>query len=300
MSMQRVKYIVPMVLGLTLLAGLAGVVLAQEEDEAEEATVWTWEDCYACHDEAEAFVNGPHGQLMARAGEDVLNGSCEGCHGPADQHMEEMSADTIIGKPGSDSCLNCHEASDGHLWLAMPAHKRQGVECLDCHYSGHVALDAEAPPDTEWLLQSSAYETCGSCHVSQAAAARRPYAHNDAVGEFEPFECTECHSAHGLERQGRLQVAGDGGACLDCHTDLKGPFIYPHPSTQIGGCASCHEVHGSTNPRMLNRRLVLNLCLECHGNVPAFHDITQARYRNCTSCHLAVHGSNRSPALFEE
>jgi len=58
--------------------------------------------------------------------------------------------------------------------------------------------------------------------------------------------------------------------------------------------------HGSPNPRMLTRRDVSLLCLECHVDVPAFHDISRPRYKNCQNCHTAVHGSNRDPLLFEE
>ena len=59
---------------------------------------------------------------------------------------------------------------------------------------------------------------------------------------------------------------------------------------------------------MLQRAQVYQLCIECHSNLghetlgsqpPAFHNLNLARYRNCTTCHVAVHGSNRSPALLK-
>lgn len=63
---------------------------------------------------------------------------------------------------------------------------------------------------------------------------------------------------------------------------------------------SCHEPHGSPNPRLLNRFRVADLCLECHTGVPAFHDFSKSKYQNCLRCHVAVHGSNRNPALFND
>jgi predicted CXXCH cytochrome family protein len=72
------------------------------------------------------------------------------------------------------------------------------------------------------------------------------------------------------------------------------------------GCTACHEPHGSANPRMLTRAQVGFLCLECHANLaqptppangtigtvpPAFHDMRQPRFQNCTVCHQKVHGS---------
>ena len=53
---------------------------------------------------------------------------------------------------------------------------------------------------------------------------------------------------------------------------------------------------------MLIRQDVKTLCLECHANVgvaaatiggvpPAFHDLRSPRFRNCTTCHVKIHGS---------
>ncbi|MBI3282040.1 MAG: hypothetical protein HYZ57_19635, partial [Acidobacteria bacterium] len=48
-------------------------------------------------------------------------------------------------------------------------------------------------------------------------------------------------------------------------------------------------------------------CLECHANLanftgvgdtrlggvpPAFHDLRSPRFRNCTLCHIKIHGSH--------
>jgi hypothetical protein len=54
---------------------------------------------------------------------------------------------------------------------------------------------------------------------------------------------------------------------------------------------------------------VEQLCLSCHSQTggprtygsqpPSFHDLTLPRYRNCTTCHTAVHGSNLSPQLLK-
>ena len=72
---------------------------------------------------------------------------------------------------------------------------------------------------------------------------------------------------------------------------------------------SCHQPHGSANPRMLIRQEVRFVCLECHSNVgrpasatlggvpPAFHDLRSPRFRNCTVCHVKIHGSHVSRTL---
>jgi predicted CXXCH cytochrome family protein len=105
---------------------------------------------------------------------------------------------------------------------------------------------------------------------------------------------------HGDTRVGRLNLLSGGGACVDCHSEKEGPFIFPHPPVDRPGCISCHAPHGSTNPRLLTRRSISHLCLECHTDVPAFHDLGRTRYQDCQTCHAAVHGSNRDPRLIEE
>jgi predicted CXXCH cytochrome family protein len=74
-----------------------------------------------------------------------------------------------------------------------------------------------------------------------------------------------------------------------------------------GDCTTCHEAHGSVNPKQLTRSTVYQVCSECHSPTgatwgsqpPSFHYTGLARYQNCTTCHVTVHGSNRSPALLK-
>jgi predicted CXXCH cytochrome family protein len=84
--------------------------------------------------------------------------------------------------------------------------------------------------------------------------------------------------------------------------------VFQHGGAAIGECATCHEPHGSTNPNQLRRTRIAQLCLECHSPIthstagsqpPAFHNLNNPRYQNCTTCHVAVHGSNRSPQLLK-
>jgi DmsE family decaheme c-type cytochrome len=279
---------------LLIAAGVAALAAAPAagQEPSQEPEVITRDICAVCHsDEAEAFAGGAHGRAMAARDPAILDRACVTCHGPADAHVEDPMTTNIVRNPGPEACKSCHGDIAGRLALATPAHPRNSVACLDCHASGHQP-EVEAP-----LLAGSSRMVCGGCHREQAAAASLPFAHRDGG---EPFACTNCHSVHGLERAGRLAILANGGVCIDCHSEKAGPFVFPHPPREVNGCVACHQPHGSTNPRLLTRRLVLNLCLECHTGVPAFHDLSQARFRTCTSCHVAVHGSNRDQRLFDE
>ncbi len=269
------------VLWALLVLGTAAGAFGQELESMET--------CAACHeDEAAAFAAGPHGALMG----EELDGSCAVCHGPVELHLEEFTAESIERWPTPAACLTCHAGSRS-LDLATPGHRRHDVACLDCHVSGHG--EAPALP----LLAAETTTLCGSCHGEQKSAFARPFTHREGS---DVLGCESCHSVHGGGEPGRLSLLGNGGACISCHTDKAGPFIFPHAPREVDGCVTCHEPHGSANPRQLIRRTVLSLCLECHSNVPltSFHDFSRPRFRACQSCHRAVHGSNSDARLLDE
>jgi len=274
---------------LLLIGGLAlGALSLLAEEKAPSK-----DDCAACHEDVvKAFEQTAHGAAMARRSPEILARSCAVCHAPAPAHLEEPSTANVRRKPAEEACLSCHQDRLGSLALATPGHPRSGVSCTACHAPSHLA-----PPAAEPMLAAAPTDLCGSCHRAEAARFRLPYAHREGAG---PMDCTRCHDVHGLSPRGRLSQAKDGGVCLDCHTEKAGPFVYPHAPQRLDGCLSCHTPHGSANPRLLVRRQVADLCLECHSRVPAFHNLSSARYRDCTRCHAEVHGSNRSPVFFQE
>lgn len=122
------------------------------------------------------------------------------------------------------------------------------------------------------------------------------------------MKCSDCHNQHGgfLTKSLRNSVNGDL-ACIKCHADKQGPFVFEHAPIKAEGCQVCHTPHGSTNPKLLTRNLVKFLCIECHSNTPGIpgdggglgvptpssHNINDPRYSNCTLCHLEIHGSNK-------
>ena len=252
----------------------------------------TMETCAICHeDEAAAFAASPHGRAMTQVDDSVLERSCIQCHSATAEHIDDPSPENISRVPDSTACVGCHSASLAALDVTTPAHVRFGVACVDCHSAGHT------DSGNRHLLADKPFELCAGCHQSVAGEFKMPFAHRDGTRNFA---CTNCHSMHGQNRQGRLNLLSKSGACVDCHTEKTGPFVFPHPPRELDGCIACHHPHGTTNPRQLRRRSVAQLCIECHAGVPAFHNLSQPRYQTCQNCHVAVHGSNRDPRLFEE
>lgn len=297
--------------GIALLACalmLGGTALAQSPEptpavpEAEAAQL-----CSDCHeDQTKTFPANPHARGKARKGE-VTNDLCTSCHGDGTAHMEAGGDKALIykpaGLPGSDkTCLACHGVNTDRISRHAGMHANsKAVNCLTCH-SIHAG-EAHAPH----LLSKPQMALCSSCHATQSASFRnKPHAHRLGRGGME---CSSCHEPHGRPGVENLRTAKSGElACLSCHSEKRGPFVFQHGAGAVGDCMSCHEAHGSSNPRQLKRATVAQLCSECHSPInpgtlgsqpPSFHNLSLPRYQNCTTCHVAVHGSNRDPQLLK-
>jgi DmsE family decaheme c-type cytochrome len=293
--------------GITLLLFLglsAGAAMAQEPP-AQETPAEAPPSCGDCHEQAKAFLANPHARGEVKDGV-VSNAACETCHGDGAAHIEGGGDKEKITKPagltGAQTCAMCHDGSNEKKSHRTGMHANSAsVNCLSCH-SIHNA-DARSPR----LLAKSAQELCSTCHLAQAEAFRsKPYTHRVGTGVMD---CVTCHEPHGRPGKQSLKLTAAGEApCLSCHTEKRGPHVFSHGATVVGECSSCHEPHGSANARQLKRATVGQLCTECHSQIasvtlgsqpPSFHNMSTARFQNCTTCHVAIHGSNRSPQLLK-
>lgn len=281
---------------------------AAEAPAAEEPAAVP--SCGDCHDQAKRFLTNPHARGEITNGV-VSNGACETCHGDGTEHIEAGGDKTKIsvprGRTGSDeTCVLCHDANKG-----MHANTGQ-VNCLTCH-SIH-----SSDPRSPHLVAKPQLALCGSCHTQSASMRNKPYAHRLDRGGMT---CSSCHDPHGRRAKGEQSLAIVGhlrstrageAPCLSCHTEKRGPFVFAHGGVEIGECTTCHEAHGSSNPKQLRRATVKQVCMECHSPIasstaagslgsqpPSFHNLSLPRYQNCTTCHVAVHGSNRDPQLLK-
>jgi DmsE family decaheme c-type cytochrome len=272
---------------LVVLVGLA-VGAAAAGDDTDEL-------CATCHDElAAAFKLTPHAIGRPDAP------SCTSCHGNGEQHMEDGDPSLIeipAGSAGAATCTTCHGGIHSALEEGR-AHATVGIHCESCH---QVHAKPSAVPA---LLRATPNELCGECHQRQVRSFNRPFGHELGRGGLD---CISCHNPHGGSGERSLKHDRSGEAvCVTCHSDKRGPFVFPHVTGPVGDCLTCHQPHGSSNPHALTRSRVDQLCLECHSTLggstlgsqpPSFHDLRSPRYRECTVCHVTVHGSNTSPAL---
>ncbi len=281
--------------------------------------------CKDCHeDQFKAFSHTSHAKLSNIKSWKGKATGCESCHGPGKTHIEEADPTKIISfknkspKAISETCLTCHAGREEHNNFRRGEHWRNDVGCTDCHTS-HTSTsgknvaqsnvfvspaNAEKPgSSTISLLKVNEPQLCISCHVETKHQFNKPFRHKVLEGAMK---CSDCHNAHGgFElKQARLATGADG-ACMKCHADKQGPFTYEHAPVKTEGCQSCHTPHGSSNPRLLRTSSVAQLCLECHTQdhgvgalepVGPAHNLA-AQYRDCTACHMKIHGSHSSPVF---
>jgi len=296
-------------IGALVLTGLsAGPAYAQtpppKAENAEAAA------CTDCHDQqGKTFPGNPHtripGANFGKPGGG--NAACSSCHGSGAKHMESSGEDKsdiriLRGRKGAEFCVTCHASDKAHASYQTGIHaSSEAVNCLSCH-SVH-----SPEPKAAHLLVKTPLELCDSCHPAQTASFRnKPFAHRIGKGGME---CASCHDPHGLPKDKGLRLTRVGEPpCLTCHSEKRGPFVFEHVNGVVGTCTTCHDPHGSSNNKRLVRARVGELCLECHSALttatlgsqpPAFHNFSLPRWQNCTTCHVAVHGSNVSPRLFK-
>ena len=283
---------------------------AEQKPAAGPATYAGSETCQPCHEDIfKAFQKNAHATVETDKRRGWETKACESCHGPGSKHAESAAPEDILNpakqKPADAdrSCLKCHLNDHTHVGRVHGSHARNQVSCAACH-SIHKGPEKLAP-----RTQRPVNQQCVTCHVSVWAEFQRPHRHNLPEGSIS---CTDCHNPHGsfFPNSIRTAAANEPG-CFKCHADKRGPFTFEHPPMRLEGCRACHEPHGSANPHLLTRSEVRFVCLECHANIgnpaasqakvlgsvpPAFHDLRSPRYRNCTICHIKVHGSyvNRS------
>jgi predicted CXXCH cytochrome family protein len=273
--------------------------------------------CVACHEDVvKGFANNPHQKMVLMHGDSGV--TCENCHGAGKAHVEGGGDKSKIfdfltasSKQVNTQCLGCHAAS--HPNFQRSPHGRAGVSCTSCHSvhgaAGQQSLKASKmfastmasrnPQDRDHLLKGSQPELCYSCHADQKAQFNMPFHHRVNEGLVQ---CTDCHNPHGTFGSNNLKSTADQNAvCTNCHTDVRGPFVFEHAPIKSEGCVACHTPHGSQNPRLLNMPTIATLCNQCHSPVAAgtVHGMGQgsATVTPCVTCHTFIHGSNASQAF---
>src|SRR5262245_26406111 len=289
------------------------------------------EVCAECHrGESTQFHKTNHAK--AQRNESLASTGCEACHGPGKAHVDAMKGaqgdDQKIlagmklifafnASPAENSarCITCHARTHEQSLFDRSEHKLHGVACQTCHAPHLTGIASREnlqmvraqtqfvrptskPAEVQWLnnklLREAEPALCFTCHKTIEAQFALPNRHKVSEGLMK---CTDCHNPHGTRNTPMLKKT-NWEACIACHTEKRGPFVFEHASVKVEGCITCHSPHGSVNRMMLVRREGRFLCLQCHvdpqaDNVPHGRLGFQTR-GDCVRCHATIHGSNFS------
>ncbi|MBI3456717.1 MAG: DmsE family decaheme c-type cytochrome [Candidatus Rokubacteria bacterium] len=262
------------------------------------------EICKACHEDQFAkfsrtkmgrlFLNHPRNE-QERLG-------CESCHGPGKAHVEAGGGKGVGGlisfsrkdpapvEQRNAVCLTCHEKTARLFWQGSP-HESRDVACTNCH-----RVMEEVSPRFQ-LARATEIETCGQCHLERRAQQMR-FSHMPL--REGKMTCTSCHNPHGTVTPALLKENSVNDTCYTCHAEKRGPFLWEHvPVTE--SCTNCHDPHGSNHEKML-KLAKPRLCQQCHietrhptrpyGLEPVPSNLKFVLGRQCTNCHVNIHGSN--------
>jgi DmsE family decaheme c-type cytochrome len=244
------------------------------------------ETCGVCHDDiAKAFTGQPHAALKGK--------TCTACHGSAQKHIDQEGDGGVFAFKATDApaekssrCQTCHQKDNPEF--ALSPHAQSALDCTSCH-------SIHATTSYPHMLKTTVSMNCATCHQDVYAQFQQNERHRLLEGVMN---CTSCHNPH--EPATRVRLGGfKQEACLKCHADKGGPFLYEHLASRIEGCTICHEPHGSNNRHMLVQQGIADLCFSCHAEAPAWHANFTSAGTNCVTCHSAIHGSNLDPRFLK-
>ncbi len=246
---------------------------------------------------ARAFRANPRTELEAK--------SCESCHGPGSEHIQDPQDRAKIvaftsgagASPGEMNarCLRCHQKGPLLHWQGS-THEWQDLACSDCH-------NPMARSSARSLLRADgASETCFTCHPHQRTQFRKRSHMPLHEGKIS---CPDCHAPHGSATDPLIKADSVNQLCYRCHPEKRGPFIWEHPPVR-DDCLNCHKPHGSNHEKLLVRQMPF-LCQQCHSQLDDFGVLIHPSAlvargnlgrderllnRSCTNCHAQIHGSN--------
>ena len=200
----------------------------------------------------------------------IINVSCESCHGAGNQHVDFMNGDYKSGKKVAGSFLKLAKNSGQteELNTCAPCHARMS-ELDGSHIDSKEIMDNYIPqiPDTEFyhadgqvddedyiytsFLQSKMFHkgvTCSSCHNPHSTKLKR-------IGNLT---CTQCHITNQYDTpKHTFHPKGSPSAqCVSCHmpgkvymgNDLRHDhsFRVPRPDLSVkygtpNACSNCHK-----------------------------------------------------------
>ena len=193
---------------LLLLVSLAAAAQNQAVPSATGNGFVGSDVCKTCHaDVWFNFYKNPHYKSIASGKETPERTGCEGCHGPAQDHVAAGGGKATIPhafslmqpKQALEACLSCH-ARSSKANIRRSEHTQNDVACTSCHSIHHSATP-------KYLLAKKQSELCYTCHATIRAVRHA----------LQASRQRGLHAVHGLPQSARSVRADVGHGPAPAH-----------------------------------------------------------------------------------
>ncbi len=222
---------------------------------------------------------------------DVINVSCEACHGPASDHLKwTKNQDKNVTAKGFPVSFQSPNKSDKKAWREKSPTLKSFIQekelnvCAKCH-SRRSQLDDDYVAGDAFHDHYLPVKLDDGLYFSDGKIDDEVYVYNSFLQSkmyAEGVTCTDCHDAHSLERKG----VGDK-VCFSCHQSetYTATSHHKHQEGSTGSsCIACHmpartymgvdsrNDHSFRVPRpdiSLESKEIPNACNLCHTDKDA-------------------------------
>lgn len=253
--------------------------------------------CATCHDKTvAAYATGVH--RLARIDGKGIAATCTGCHGNG--HAILASGDRRSPTHHLNqvaTCARCHDDAKLIEAVKLPggvvksyvdsihgrAVKEAGLVVAPTCASCHGAHDIKRPDDPQSpMARGKQAASCAKCHVGVGELYEvSVHAAHVAKGDPGAPVCSDCHTAHGIQRSDatawKLDVIRECGTCheqsLDTYRDTFHGHVTELGFARMAKCADCHGAHdivAKNDPRSrVNSANLVETCGACHPGATA-------------------------------
>ena len=174
---------------------------------------------------------------------DIINVSCEACHGPASKHMEWSKTPH---KELSNKGFALSFKNKKWKWDVNTKEKKGGADhqeievCAKCH-SRRSQLDDNYIPGNKFSDHYLAVQLEENLYFPDGKIQDEVYVYDSFLQSkmyAAGVTCTDCHNPHTLERKSK----GDK-VCSQCHSEEKYMATSHHKHKEGGEGASCVSCH---------------------------------------------------------
>ncbi len=223
--------------------------------------------------------------------------TCSSCHGSHYMVPVKNPESPVFKLNLPKTCATCHsnEGINKEYKVRNPeaaAHYNESIHgaallrmglivapsCNDCHGVHQIkrSVDRDSP-----INHANIGKTCGKCHVGvEQIYNASVHGRILATGDQKAPICTDCHSAHEIERpkNGHFKAASDQ-RCGKCHQDSLTHYrdTYhgkamalgkPNSASAVAACYDCHGHHDVLPPSdpasRLSKANITGTCKQCH------------------------------------